>query len=54
MHYNTHQGNWHPATITYWILDPRYKCIADIEDFGQLMPAANNWDVAVPGISLLI
>ncbi len=28
-----------PATTTYWVLAARYKSIADIEDFWQLMPA---------------
>jgi hypothetical protein len=28
------------AHCTYRILAPRYKYIADIEDFGQLMPAS--------------
>jgi hypothetical protein len=35
---------WHrncrPATTTYRILEPRYKLTANIEGFGQLMPAS--------------
>jgi hypothetical protein len=33
MHYNTFNRNYCPATTTYRILEPRYKLIADIEDF---------------------
>jgi hypothetical protein len=34
--YKTNHRNLRPITTWYWILVPRYKSTADIEDFKQL------------------
>ncbi len=34
--YKTYHRNLRPTTTSYWILVPRYKTTADIEDFKQL------------------